>query len=176
MPLPATDDKDGRVDLWCWAKRMTGKGSPGPCFPPPVWMACGSTPPVDVATHHSSLEHHVGGNESRTRPKQYPQQCAGDRIGRTGDNAERAMRQPQRQRIGLDHGDRRLSEAFAEPLCPTRVQFHGEHPSPGFDQVPGQYSLASADVHDQLPGPQTGIGDDAPGPLINKWVPAPRSS
>ncbi len=86
------------------------------------------------------------------------------------------MRQPHRQRIGLDHGDRRLGEAFAEPLCPARVQFNGEHPHPGFDQMLGQCPLTSADVHDQLSGPQIGVGDDAPGPLINKRVPAPRSS
>jgi hypothetical protein len=85
------------------------------------------------------------------------------------------MRQPQRQRIGLDHGDRRLGEAFAEPLCPSWVQFHGEHPDLGFDQVPGQCSVASADVYDQLSGPQIGVGNDAPSPLINKRVPAPRS-
>lgn len=86
------------------------------------------------------------------------------------------MRQPQRQRIGLDHGNRRLGETLAEPLCPTRVQFHGEHLRPGVDQMPGQYPLASADVHDQLPRAQIGVGNDAPGPLINERVPAPRSS
>ena len=35
--------------------------------------------------------------------------------------------------------------------------------------------LAGADVHDQLPGPQIGLGNDAPGPLVNERVPAPRS-
>ncbi len=86
------------------------------------------------------------------------------------------MRQPQRQRIGLDHGDRCRGEAFAEPLGATRMQFHGQHPSPGLDQVLGQCSLAGTDVYDQFPGSQPSIGDDVPSPLINERVPAPRSS
>jgi hypothetical protein len=49
---------------------------------------------------------------------------------------------------------------------PERVQFHGEHPDLGFDQVPGQCSVASTDVYDQLSGPQIGVGNDAPSPLI----------
>ena len=32
------------------------------------------------------------------------------------------------------------------------MQFYGEHPSPGLDQMPGQSPVASADFHDQLPG------------------------
>ncbi len=73
-------------------------------------------------------------------------------------------------------GTHSLGEALAEPLCPSWVQFHGQYPGPGVDQVPGQCPVASADVHDQLPGPRIGVGDDAPGPLINERVPAPRSS
>jgi hypothetical protein len=42
---------------------------------------------------------------------------------------------------------------------------HGEHPSPGFDQVPGQCPVASADIYDQIPGLQIGVGDDAPGSI-----------
>jgi hypothetical protein len=37
---PATDDQDCRVDLWCWAERVTWQGSPGLHVPPRVRLAC----------------------------------------------------------------------------------------------------------------------------------------
>jgi hypothetical protein len=61
-------------------------------------------------------------------------------------------------------------------LRPAWVPFHGKYPGSSFDKVPGQRAMTSTDVEDQLSRAQVGVGDDAPGPLINKWMPAPCSS
>ena len=93
------------------AERVTWQSSLGPRVPAPVWLACGSVPPVDVAVHHGPLQHEISGDKPRTPPEQH-----------------------------------------------------------------GQCTLASADIHNQLSRPHVGVSDDAPGPLVNERVPAPRSS
>lgn len=53
------------------------------------------------------------------------------------------------------------------------MQFDGDDPGAGVDQVAGERAGTRADVEDELARSDLGRGDDARGPLVIEPVPSP---
>jgi hypothetical protein len=126
---------------------------------------------IGVSEDVGVLEDEVGPGEMLPVLYQEVGEVGGDPVGRVGYHAEPAPGQREAPGVGFDHRD--VREALAQERGAAGMQFDGDDPGAGADQVAGKRTGARADVEDELARFDLGRGDDARGPLVIEPVPSP---
>lgn len=167
-------DQHGRVDPRWRPEGAARQPETGLHIPPPRRASRTRSAQLGEPPNHGPLKHHIRRDQLGRRRQQQAEQRAGHGIGRTGDDAKWPPRQPERDGIGVRHGDRHSGEPLPQQPHSPRMQLDGDDASTLLDQMGGQRALACADVEDKIPGPDPGRSYDPRGPFVNERMPAPR--
>jgi hypothetical protein len=92
----------------------------------------------------------VGANEPAARGEEAPDQRRRDGEWRVGDHAEGLAREPEVRRVRHDHDHRFAPEPLPELLGAAVMQFHGDHPGAGCNELCGQRTRSGSDVEDEV--------------------------
>jgi hypothetical protein len=164
--LAPADEEDGGIDARRRAEGAPGQGESG-AHPVGAWCFL-----AGVLADDGALKDEVGRGEPGSGLQQQAQEVGGDPVGRVGHDAEPAPGQREAPGIRFDHRD--AGEALAQERGAAGMQFDGDNPGSGADQVAGERAGTRADVEDELARSDLGRGDDAGGPLVIEPVPSPR--
>jgi hypothetical protein len=120
------------------------------------------------------LQEYIGGDE-RASGQQPSHQRRRPCVGRTGHDPEGSPRPVHIGQVGLHDGHRPPGKRRAQPLGPSRVQFHRQDTRAGVEQRPRQRPATRSQVEDQLPTPHRCRLDDPASPGLIERMPTPRA-
>lgn len=170
--LAAFDDEDPGVACRLRVEPLPRNSPSGPNHelhrPATGTWSTSRRPPVDSPAR----QHEMGGLQSAPVVKETAQHGTRDRIGRVGDDVERASWQAEVGRIGSY--DRDLpAESLLEVAGASVMQFDGDDVIPSRHQVTGDRPGAGADVENERSPWQRRVSDDVSSGLLIELVPSP---